>query len=190
MPLHAAVRRRESRQQSTLLELASFLAALEHLAESGSPERVVALATNLEALQTPLNRPRALARVVEIRAAIAQRLGEWSHARFLAEATAIERLIDKGHYREAVAAAQALHTKREATGEAYDGAAYDGAVAQVTLGRALRRSGGAEVGLPQLESARQRFERLNQARMGSVALVEAADCLRDLGRYGEAADAY
>jgi tetratricopeptide (TPR) repeat protein len=174
-----------------LLELPNFLAALERLATSQSPDRVVALATSLEGLIAGLNRPKVLARVVEIRTEVAQRLPEWSHARFEAEQASIERLVDQGRRAEAVRAAQALHGKAEAAGEtAYKGAAYDGAMAQFTLGHALQRSGDANAALPHLKIARQRFERLNQPRMAGVALTETADCLRDLGRYEEAAGAY
>ncbi|HEY6347179.1 MAG TPA: tetratricopeptide repeat protein [Bryobacteraceae bacterium] len=168
------------------MDLPNLLAALKHLAASESPERVVGLATGLEALVAPLNRPRALARAVEIRAAAAQKLPEWSHARFAAEAAAVDRLIEEGRLAEAIRAAQALHSKCEAAGEA----AYDGAMAQFTLGRALWMSGNAEVALPHLEQARQRFERLGAARMAGSALSEAATCLRHLGRYDEAAESY
>jgi tetratricopeptide (TPR) repeat protein len=175
----------------TLLELPNFLAALEYLAKSQSPERVVNLATSLEGLISTLNRPRALARVVEIRTAAAHRLGEWSHAQYLAVDAAVQQLMDQGRHSEAVQAAQALHLKFPAAGEAaYDGAAYDGAGAQFMLGRALRMSGDAEAALPHLEKARQRFERLNQPRMAGAALADKADCLTALGRYDEAAETY
>jgi tetratricopeptide (TPR) repeat protein len=85
----------------------------------------------------------------------------------------------------------ALHLKSEAAGDAaYDGAPYDSAMAQVMLGRALERSGDAEAALPHLEKSRERFERLKQPGMAGAALIEKADCLTDLGRYDEAAEAY
>jgi tetratricopeptide (TPR) repeat protein len=174
-----------------LLELPDFLVALEHLARGESSERVVHLATGLEGIISRLNRPRALARVVEIRTLVAGRIPEWSHARFEAERASIERLMDQGRAAEAVRAAQALHGKAEVAGEAaYEGAAYDGALAQFTLGRALRVSGDAGTALPHLEDARQLFERLEERRMAGVALTDKADCLRDLGRFEEAAGAY
>jgi tetratricopeptide (TPR) repeat protein len=175
----------------TLLELPNFLAALEHLAASEPPERVVDLAASSEGLVSLLNRPRAVARIVEIRSAAARKLPEWSHARYVAEDAAIGRLMEQGRRAEAVRAAQALHLKCETAGEAaYEGAAYDGAVAQKTLGRALQESGNAEAALPHLEQARQRFERLNRTRMAGVALAEKANCLMDVGRYDEAVGAY
>jgi tetratricopeptide (TPR) repeat protein len=174
-----------------VLELPNLLAGLVHLAESESPERVVDLATQLEQLMGYVNRPKALARVVEIRTTAAQRLGEWSHARFAAERAPIEPLIEQGRYREAVQAAQALHLKAQAAGDgAYQGAAYDGALAHVVLGQALHKSGDAGSALPHLDAARQQFERLNEARMAGVALGEKADCLTDLGLYDQAAAAY
>jgi tetratricopeptide (TPR) repeat protein len=174
-----------------LLELPNFLAALEHLSRSKSAERAVEVATMLESLISRSNRPRVLARVVEIRTAAAQRLGGWSHSRFEAERASIERLMEQGRLGEAVRAAQALRSKAEAAGEAaYEGAPYDGAGAQMTLGRALQVSGGAEAALPQLEEARQRFERLKEPRMAGASLALSADCLAEIGRHDEAAEAY
>ena len=175
----------------TLLELPNFLAALTYRERTDLPERAVDLATSLESLVSTLNRPRVLARVVEIRSAAAQRLPEWSHAQYLSEHASIERLIDQGRSAEAVTAAQALHLRSEATGEAaYDGAAADGAMAQFTLGRALHMSGDAESALPHLEKSRERFEQLNQPRMATLALSGKADCLAGLGRFDEAAEVY
>ena len=126
-----------------LLDLPNLLPALEHLASGESPERLVNLATSLEGLIANLNRPRVLARVVQIRAAATQRLPDWSHSQYVAEDASIDRLIEQGRHTEAVRAAQALHSKSDAAGEAaYAGAAYDGAMARVTLGRALRRGVG------------------------------------------------
>lgn len=175
----------------TLTELPNFLAALTHLEGTESPERAVNLAARLEALVAPLNRPKALARVIEIRVATAKRLPEWSHAQFIAADASIDRLTDQGRYAEAVQAAQALHLRSGAAGEAaYAGAAYDGASAQFKLGRALWLSGSADFALPHLELARERFERLDRPRAAAAALTQKADCLRDLGRYDEAAAAY
>ncbi|HEY6345077.1 MAG TPA: tetratricopeptide repeat protein [Bryobacteraceae bacterium] len=152
---------------------------------------MIDLATRMEALVSNLNRSRVLVRIVEIRTAAAGQTPEWSHSRFEAERASIERLIGDGRHSEAARAAQALHLKCEAVGgTAYDGAAYDGAVAQVALGRALQMRGSAEAALPHLEQARQRLERLNATRMAGVALTDKADCLKDLGRYEEAAEAY
>jgi tetratricopeptide (TPR) repeat protein len=176
-------------QNLALLDLANLLAALQYLAGFESPERVIDIATGLEELIANLNRPKALIRVVEIRAEAATRLSGWSHARFAAEWAAVER-IEQGRQEEGVRAARSLYEKTQAAGEtAYEGAAYDGAMAQITLGRALRRSGSAEEAVVQLEEARRRFESLGEPRMAKAALTEKADCLTALGRYDEAADA-
>ena len=50
--------------------------------------------------------------------------------------------------------------------------------------------GEAGVALAHLEQSRERFERLNEPRMAAAALTEKADCLTDLGRYDESAEAY
>ena len=174
-----------------LHELPNLIAALEHVRKSGAPERVVNLATRLETLIAPLARAKALGHVIEIRAETAQKLGAWGHAQFQAGRSAIERLIEDGRLHEATEAARRLLQKAEASGEnAYDGAAYDLAMANITLGRALRLSGAAEQVIPHLDEARQRFQNLGETRMANAALTEKGDCLTDLGRYEEAAATY
>jgi hypothetical protein len=156
-----------------LLGLANLVAALEYLARVESPERVIDIATRLDAIIAELNRPKALARVVEIRTGAAGRVSGSSHARFLADGSAVDRLIEQGRYEEAVRAAAALHTKTQAAGDAaYDGAAYDGAIAQIILGRALQMSGAADKALGHLEEARRRFQSLGEVRMANTALTE------------------
>ncbi|SPF34268.1 TPR domain protein [Candidatus Sulfopaludibacter sp. SbA4] len=175
----------------TLLELPNLLAGLKHLRQSAAPERVVGLATSLEALISKLGRARALARVVEIRSDAARRLGAWGHAQFEAERTAIDRLVDRGRFREATDQARSLLAKTNAGGDAaYQGASFDIAGAHFTLGGALRRSGAAEEAVEHLDEAHHRFQKLGEARMTNVALVQKADCLTDLGRYSGASDLY
>lgn len=174
-----------------LLELPNLLAALDHLHQSAAPERMVYLATSLEALVAPLGRARALALVVEIRSDATRRLGAWCHAQFVAAGTAIERLIDQGRYREAVEQGRSLLAKTNAAGDAaYQEAPYDIAMAQWAVGRALQMSGASTEALEHLDEAYQRFQKLGAARMMNVALFEKADCLTDLGRYDEAAALY
>jgi tetratricopeptide (TPR) repeat protein len=173
------------------LDLPNLMAALEYLAAVEAPERVVALATRLEDLIANLNRPKALARLAEIRTAAAHAMGHWNHAAFLAERAAIERLMEQGRLKDAVGVAHALFEKTRVAGEiAYQEAAYDCAVAQFTLARALRRNGTADEALTHLDDARRGFERLGDLRMSNAALTDKADCLRDLGRYDEAAVAH
>jgi len=175
----------------TLLELPNLLAALAHLARTESPERVVDLATVLERPVSNLNRPKALARIIEIRRAAGQRLPEWSHARFESEEASVERLIDQGRFSDAVLAAKSLHLKAEAFGDAaHEGAAFDSAAAQLTFGRVLGLGGDAEAALPHLERSRERFERLNEPRMVDMALTDKANCLSTIGRYDEAVEVY
>jgi tetratricopeptide (TPR) repeat protein len=117
--------------------------------------------------------------------------GKTSHARFDADRAAIDRLIEQGRPDEAVRAAQILHAKADAAGDSvYSDAAYDRAMAQITLGRALGFSGNAESALPHLDKASKRFERLNEPRMVGVALADKAGCLIDIGWYEEASDTY
>jgi len=178
-------------QNVALHELPNLMAALEHVRKSATPERVVDLATSLESLIAPLARAKALARVVEIRAEAAQKLGAWGHAQFNAERSAIERLIEDGRLHEATEAVRRLLQKAQASGEnAYEEAALDLAMANMVMGRASKMSGAAEEALPYLDEARRRFQNLGQTRMAKVALTDKGGCLRDLGRYEQAAAAY
>jgi tetratricopeptide (TPR) repeat protein len=181
----------------TLLDLSNLLASLEYLHKTSDAERVVDVATTIESLVARLGRPKALARVTKVRAEATQQLGEWSNARFNAESQAVDRLLDAGRRAAAVAAAKTLLQRAEAAGEnAYKGAAYDLASAHFRLGRTLVMGGDAEAALAPLEEARKRFQALadsgnkDAARMASVSLTEAGDCLRALRRLDEAAEAY
>jgi tetratricopeptide (TPR) repeat protein len=175
----------------TQLELPNLLLTLEHLRGRAAAERVVSLATRLESLIAPLGRARTLARVVDIRAHEARRLGGRSHAQYLAERAAIERSIDRGRYGEAADLGRSLLAAMNTSGDdAYLEAPYDIAMAYWTLGRALQMSGAAEEALKHLEEAGKRFRKLGADRMANVVLTLQADCLSDLGRYDEAADLY
>ena len=179
-------------------ELPNLLAALEHLARTAQAERVIEYATNIEGLAQPLGRTKAVARAATIRAEAARPL-EWGHSSYLNEQANVERLYDVGHFAEAVASAERLLQRCEAAGEqAYPEAAYDIAVAYLTLGRALQMGRNAEAALALLAEAQSRFETLVRAgggnaaaaRMAAVASTETADCLTDLGRLDEAAALY
>ncbi len=181
----------------TVLDLANLLAALEHVGATASAEAVVAMAGRIESLLQPVGRPRALARASRVREAAMAGLGEWSHARFIAESEAVDRLIEAGRFAEAVAGAQSILERAQAAGEAaFAEAAYDMAVAYFRLGRALRMGGNAAAALEPLREARQRFQALadggtvTAARMASASITEAGNCLQDLGRLDDAARAY
>jgi tetratricopeptide (TPR) repeat protein len=170
------------------LELPNFLAALEFLAAHEPPEKVMGVAALLEDVAASFS-ATALSRVVEIRNEAAGRIGAWSHAQYLAASADVNRLLDQGRLAEAVRAAQALHAKCESAGDdAYEGAPYDGAMAESALGRVLRMLGNPVAAAGHLDRAYVRFEALNQPRMADVVLTDKADCLRDLGKYQEAAE--
>jgi tetratricopeptide (TPR) repeat protein len=174
-----------------LLALPNLLPALEYLAQRESAEEVVGLADSLDSLISKLNRPKVVARIVQVKTGAAQRLSGWSHAQYLMEFAPIDRFIEQGRYAEAIRSAHALRSRFEAAGEsAYRGAANDLARAELILGRALQRGGNAQAGLPHSENACRRFADLNEDRMAAVALEEQANCLTDLGRHDEAAGLY
>jgi tetratricopeptide (TPR) repeat protein len=183
--------------QLTLLELPNLLAMLDWLQARWPPERVVELAQNVERLVAELGRPQALARATRVREQAAQKLGDWSHARYLAEAARIDRLLERGDLPAAHAAAQQLLANCLAAGEtAFPEAAYDIAMAYVRLGRVLRMGGAAEAALVPLAEAQRRFQELADAgnpaaeRMAAKTFTETGDCLAALGRLEEAARAY
>jgi tetratricopeptide (TPR) repeat protein len=151
---------------------------LEYLAGVESPERVVDIATSLEGLIADLNRPKALARVIGIRTEAARRVRGCSHAQFMAGDAGVDRLLEQGRHEEALREARSQFEKTQAAREtAYEGAAYDGAMAQATLGRALQMGGSAEEAVSHFEEARERSESLGATRMANLALHGKADCL-------------
>ena len=188
----------------TLHELPNLLAALEWRSRAAAGgaigvESVIDQASSVEYLLQNLGRPRALQRAVAVRerAAAALKDSGWSHARYLAGSTTVDRLIDAGRAAEAVPLARRLLAEATAAGEAaYEGAAYDLAMCHFRLGRALRMSGEAQAALGPLDEARTRFQLLADAAtaaplgMASVCLTDRADALTALGRLDEAAAAY
>lgn len=181
----------------TLLDMANLLGALEHLGKAAPAEVVVEVATSVENMLQSLGRPKALARVSRLREAAAAVLGEWSHAKFIAEDQAVDRLLDVGRFREAILLAQSNLERAKTGGEnAYVSAAYDLAMAHFTLGRALEMGGHAEAALGPLREAQTRFQALADggqqfaAGMAAAAFTEIGDCLVRLGRLDEAALAY
>ncbi len=181
----------------SLRELPNLLAGLEALSRTAAPEELVDFATSVEDLAQRLGRGQAVRQAEGIRTAAARRLGEGSHAAFEASRAAIERLLDAGRFGEAVAAAERLRKQSLAAGEStYPEAGYDVAMAHILVGQALKSAGGAANALPPLQEAERRFERLagegskSARQMASVARTDRADCLRDLGRYDEAAGLY
>ena len=138
----------------TLLELPNLLAMLAWAQENLPAEQVVDLARQVEELLAYLGRPQALAQATRVREQAARALGEWSHARYLAESADIDRLLERGDLPGAHAAARQLLQRCLAGGEgAYPGAAYDIAVAHFRLGRVLKEMGAAEAALEPLAEA-------------------------------------
>ncbi|HNG78287.1 MAG TPA: tetratricopeptide repeat protein [Burkholderiaceae bacterium] len=183
----------------TQLDLPNLMELLIEIERAGQAEATIDLCTCLHQLLQVLGRPRLLQRVVAASDAAQATLGEdWCHARFQAERTRIEQLLDQGRLQEAFDGAQALRQRAQSAGEAaYWEAGYDWAMACVLLGRILRFAGAAAAALPWLADARQRFESVEAAqpgrgaaRMASVSITEAGDCLQALGRLDEAAAVY
>jgi tetratricopeptide (TPR) repeat protein len=94
-------------------------------------------------------------------------------------------------------AAQRLLEQCLAAGDAaYQGTAYDIAIAHFLLGKTLESLGAAEAALQPLTEAQPRFKALAASGdaaasfMASVATMECGHCLADLGQLNKAAAAY
>ncbi len=181
----------------TLLEMPNLLEMLDWIQDHWPPEKVVRLATKVEEHVAHLGHPQALARAARVREQAAQKLGDWSHARFLAESARINRLLERGDVPAAYTASQELLDKSLAVGEAaYPRAAYDIAIAHTWHGNVLRTGGAAEAALVPLAEAQRRFQQLADAgsksaeNMVATTIAETGGCLLDLGRLDDAARAY
>jgi len=183
----------------TLLELPNLFALLDHSQAAADPETTIGRATSLYSLLRAMGKPRLLERVAQVRDGAVAVLGEgWSNARFVASGTRIEQQLASGKLREALAGAQQLLQQAQAAGEqVYAGADYDLAMAFFLLGRVLKTAGFGQEALPLQQEAGRRFEAFANQRpgvgaekMAYVCLTEQGDCLRDLGRYDDAAAAY
>ncbi len=183
--------------QLTLLELPNLLAMLDWIQARWPPERMVQLAQQVESLVAELGRPQALARATRVREQAAQKLGDWSHARFQNDAAQIDRLLERGDLPTAYTAAQQLLAQCLAAGEtAFPEAAFNIAMAHARLGRVLKNGGAAEAALAPLAEAQRRLQELADAgdpaaeQMASATITETGDCFRNLGRLEEAAEKY
>jgi tetratricopeptide (TPR) repeat protein len=183
----------------TVLELPNLFALLDLVQRAGYAEATIDLATSLYSLLQNAGKPRLLERVGQVRDAAAAALGDvWNHARFEAAGTSIEQQLAGGRLREALIGAQQLLQRARSAGEqAYPHADYDLARACFLLARVLQTAGSSELALPLLDEARQRSEAFAKAHaskaaegMASVCFAEKGDCLRDLGRFDDAAAAY
>jgi tetratricopeptide (TPR) repeat protein len=183
----------------TLLELPNLFALLTLPKWLADPEITVFHANSLYGLLQFVGKPRLLLLVNRACHASATALSEgWSHAHFSARLTRITHQMGRGQVQEALAGARQLLQQAQAAGEqAYDKADYDLAMTFKTLGQALQASGAEEEALPLLKEAGQRFENfankrpdMNAERMASICLTMEGNCLRDLGRYDAAANAY
>lgn len=180
-----------------MLDLRNLLACLEYLGETAEADEVVELADRVGALVGPLARPEASRVIDRIRERAGSSLQAWNRDRYLAEAAALERLLDAGRPTESVAAAQRLlHRARTVGEEAYDGAAYDLASIYHTLGLAQLMAGEPEAASSSFEEARRRFHDLaaaghdGAARMEAQAIAHLGDAMRPLGFHATVSQAY
>lgn len=172
----------------TQLALPNLMAYIEDLSgtEKSEPVEVAILsyqAVRIENLLSHLNRPQALAKVVEIREHAGKGLEEWSEARFSNESQKINHLLKQNAIQPAYEAAQRLLSQcQRASEQSYEGADYDLATAHFLLGNTLSIGGAAEQALEYLEQAQSRFEQLGKkgTAMASSALAVQGKCLREL----------
>ncbi len=171
----------------TRFQSANYIAALEYLALTETPARIVRLVVALEEIIALQKGSRALERLRVVRARLTNRSHQWSHSRFLAESADCDRLIEEGRVREAIEAAKSIYEETRSVGDkAYQGADLDGSVAQWRLGRALMMSGEWDNAIHHLDIAIQHFHSIGNVRMATSSRSYRADCLRNLCRFDEA----
>jgi tetratricopeptide (TPR) repeat protein len=183
--------------QLTLLELPNLLALLSVLPKQADAEQTADIAGRIESLLEYLHQPKALALAVKTRQLAAATIGVWNHTQFQTKRLDIERLLQQNDLQRAYTQAEALLQQVLQAGEtAYQGAAYDSAMAYAELGRVLKTGSLSEAALTALQQALQRFQSLvdagdqSAARMVSATLTEQADCLTDMGQLEAAAELY
>ena len=164
------------------LELPNLLILLTTLPQYSDAEQTAEVAGSIEQLLAQLQQPQALALAVKIRQQAAT-LGAWNHNQFNNKRLDIERLLQQDDIQTAYQQAEALlNLSLQAGASAYQGAAYDMAMAHILLGRVLSWGGNAEAALKTLQQALLGFQALandgsqNAARMVSVTLTELGVC--------------
>lgn len=178
-------------------ELPNLLRVLDHLVGDASDEGrradAIDYATSLESLLQNSSHRRALNGIAERRATLAEGGldGQWSHARHVAEASAIDRLVDAERPDEALARALTAEARARSAVEAqgWDEAPFDHAQALFRLGRVLETACLPVEALSALDEAQAAFEGLpdpTAQRMASACLTARSHCLTALGRYTEA----
>jgi tetratricopeptide (TPR) repeat protein len=175
----------------TRLELPNLLHLLEYLAGQADPETTLDVATSVEQLLARLDHPRLLKRVVAIREQASHGSGGGlTGVRFEARRMEIERLLQAGQLPQAYQAAQQLLADSQEPGSQVS--AYNQAMAVNLLGKVLFAGGAAGEALSRFREAQQRFGQLGEpgATMAAAVISRQGDCLCDLGRLDEAAQAY
>ncbi len=174
-------------------ELPNVMAMLLWLQDRATAEVLIDWADRVEKLISTSGSESALAQVVNVRDEAVLKLGAWSHARFLTERAAFDRLVEQGDLSAAhVAAQQLLRRCMEAGVKSYPEADYDIALAHFNLGRALQLIGSAEGALQPLSEAMRCFKGYANTgnpgaeRMVEVVMDERAICLSKLGQLDEA----
>jgi tetratricopeptide (TPR) repeat protein len=174
-------------------ESPNLLRALDQLRETGDFANTATMAARLENVLRSTATNRTMNRISSIRAAAACQLQIWDGSRFEIERAAVNELLESDRMADAVAAARHLLNRAQEAGvDAYPEAPRDIAVAQYTIGIALRRAGQLEAAVSTLEEARALFQSLaSQGHKRSryhayVALGEIATALLALNRLEEA----
>jgi len=192
----------------TLLELSNIIALLDRyrsiLAPAATidieaPAATIQLASIIYDLLIVLDKPRLLNRVLHLCDSPVDALGErWLHGSFEASRMRIEQQLAAGQLREGLEGSDRLLKQAKAAGEeAYAEAEYDLALAYFYRGWVLNLAGDPQQALPLVQEAELRFEAFARQRPGGFAetmaiscLMEQGNCLRNLGRYEDAAAAY
>lgn len=187
---------------STFLSLEELLRALDALTgdASTSPanaETAIGYAVRIESLISARGTPRALARIRKARAALAEMLPNWSHARFLAELQELNRVLDSGMLDRALEIAKNLLDKTGRPDQQnYPEATFDRGLAWKAIGRVFMETGHANDALAAGDEAQRIFNILGESgdqdalRMESISIAEQAHVLANLGHFDRAEAKY
>ncbi|MEL6592767.1 MAG: tetratricopeptide repeat protein, partial [Bacteroidota bacterium] len=172
----------------TRLEVLNLLAMLQQM--EGSAEARMDQINTVESLLEWLSLHGPMQTVIQLRKQIARDLGDWGHAYFLNQSKEIDRLLDRGETADARSLAIQLLKQFEQNAN-YAEANHDYATTLLRVGRIYQMGGRAELALPALQQALERFENQGQRGQGmAAALTKMGNCYTDLGQWEAAESAY
>lgn len=179
------------------LEEQNLLYLLNWLQENDTPEQLIFVATHIERIFWGGGHPGIISWIDNIRQKSADKLKEWSHARFVAIGTQADRLLEQGNVTDAFEMAKYLLEQCQGAMKAgYPQVEHDLARATLFLARVIRVMGQPGQALPLLNTAREIGLTLIENGIDAngpialEALTEIGNCNMVLGKWADAAENY